>query len=269
MATKKSRPDRGAKSSDAHGNTTSDTPRAERRRQARQRTRRPSRWKVWGAPIAAAVVIVGLLVGAVLVSSAPDTTADTGGDDVRTLFAGIPDNDNILGDPKAPVLITEYVDPRCPVCRAFSEGTLPSVINEQVRTGKARLARRTWSILGPDSTNASLGFEAAARQGKLWPYSEVFFINQQPEDTTYATAEFLESVAREAGLDVDRFEQDLGDENALAESLFATQKVADAKGFTGTPAFVVSGPRGEKVFPGGAQPAGVLAQAVEAVGPVS
>lgn len=248
--------------------TTGSPSSAERRRTPRA-SARPSATKVWGGVIAAAVVVVGLLVGVVLVSSAPDTTADTGGDQVRALLAGIPDNDNILGDPRAPVLITEFVDPRCPICRAFSEGTLPSVISEQVRTGKARLERRTWSILGQDSTNAGLGFEAAARQGKLWPYSEVFFINQQPEDTAYATAQFLESVAREAGLDVDRFERDLGDENTLAEALFATQKTADAKGLTGTPAFVVSGPRGEKVYAGGAQTAGVLAQAVEEVGPAS
>ena len=42
------------------------------------------------------------------------------------LVAGIPENDGVLGDPKAPITVTEYLDPQCPICAAASKATSPT-----------------------------------------------------------------------------------------------------------------------------------------------
>ncbi len=38
-----------------------------------------------------------------------------------TLFAGIPEHDGVLGDPKAPVTVTEFLDLQCPICAEASK----------------------------------------------------------------------------------------------------------------------------------------------------
>lgn len=195
---------------------------------------------------------------------AQTSVRDGSGAEVTAMLDGIPVHDNVLGDPAAPVRVSEFIDPRCPICADFSASVLPQVLDTQVRSGDVRLARRTWAILGEQSVDAALAFEAAAAQDKLWPYSEVFFANQGPENVAYVDADFLRDVAEEAGLDMARFDEAMDDETALADPLFATDAQAKALGLTGTPAFLVEGPAGERVFTG-AVSAEDLAAAVQAV----
>ena len=43
----------------------------------------------------------------------------------RQLVAGIQEHNGVLGDPKAPVTVTEYVDLQCPICAEASTADLP------------------------------------------------------------------------------------------------------------------------------------------------
>ena len=61
----------------------------------------------------------------------------------------------MLGDPKAPITVTEYLDPQCPICAEASKANLPHLIKNYVRTGKVKLQARTLSFLGPDSVTAA------------------------------------------------------------------------------------------------------------------
>ena len=102
----------------------------------------------------------------------------------------------MLGDPKAPLTVTEYVDLQCPVCAAASRETLPALVRDYVRTGKVKLEARTLHFIGPDSERAARVAAGAEQQGRLWPFLEAFYAAQGAENSGYVTDDFLRSVAR-------------------------------------------------------------------------
>ena len=100
----------------------------------------------------------------------------------------------MLGDPDAPVTVTEYVDLQCPICAEASKQTLPTLINDYVKTGKVKLQARTLSFLGPDSVRAAKVAAGAQEQGRLWAFLETFYASQGTENSGYVTDDFLREV---------------------------------------------------------------------------
>src|SRR5690349_14432208 len=118
-----------------------------------------------------------------------------------SLLAGIPEHGGVLGDPKAPLTVTEYVDLQCPICAEAAQSTVPALIRDEVRSGKVKLQARTLSFLGDDSVRAAKVAAGAERQGKLWPFLEAFYARQGTENTGYVTDGFLRDVSKAAGVD--------------------------------------------------------------------
>jgi protein-disulfide isomerase len=208
------------------------------RAQAAREARRRRAWRL--AAVAAAAVVAVVIAVAVSASGGPDQPSGAaGGAEAAALFDGIPEDDGVLGDPNAPVTLTEYVDLQCPVCAAASEQTLPTIVNDYVRTGKVKLEARTLHFIGADSTRAAKLAAAAERQGRLWPFLEVFYANQGQENSGYVTDAFLRRVATAAGVNADAA-------FAGADSRFAQRRLdranADAQrlGIDSTPTFAVA-----------------------------
>ena len=214
----------------------------ERRRAARLNAERASAardlrarrlWRLGAVAAAAAVVVV-----AVVILSSPQEREARAPAAPSSLFAGLTERGGVLGDPDAPLTVTEYVDLQCPVCAQASAATLPPLIRDYVRTGKVKLAARTLHFLGPDSVRAARVAAGAERQGRLWPFLEAFYARQGTENSGYATDAFLREVAQAAGVDAGRA-------LAAADSRFAAQRLeranADAArvGVEGTPTLTV------------------------------
>ncbi len=184
---------------------------------------------------AAAAVLVAAAIA--VSSSGSEKTSPPATTQPSTLFTGFTERDGVLGDPGAPVTLTEYVDLQCPVCARAASTTLPAVV-EYVRAGKVKLAARTLHFLGPDSVRAARVAAGAERQGRLWPFLEAFYARQGTENSGYATDDFLREVAEVAGVDADRA-------LAAADTDFATRRLeranADAArmGVQGTPTLTV------------------------------
>lgn len=239
---------------------------------AGRRSRRPKppsstrRRLLVGAPIVAVVAVVVALIGLSLsgASSVRDVTV-TGGPQIAGMLEGLPQEGAFLGDADAPVTVTEYVDLRCPACARYAIDQLPLLIDSQVRPGRIRLERRVWPILGPDSESAAIAASAALAQNRLWDYTEVWFANQQPEDNDYVDDEFVLDVAREAGLDVSRFQGDL--ETGVASSaglIAATDEAARALDLRATPSLVVTDAEGRSETLQGYPQPGELERAIAA-----
>ena len=148
------------------------------------------------AGVAAVLVAVAAVVSSPGGQAAPPAASSS-------LFRGIPERAGVLGDPRAPLTVTEYVDLQCPVCAAAARETLPSLVRDYVRTGKAKLEARTLHFIGPDSERAARVAAGAERQGRLWPFLEAFYAAQGQENSGYVTDGFLRSVATTAGVDAD------------------------------------------------------------------
>jgi protein-disulfide isomerase len=211
----------------------------------------------FGGVLLAAIVVVVLVV--VSQSGGGGSTSSSGGGSasdvsdvalVKKQLAGIQQNGNVLGDPKAKTTIVEFGDPQCPICKIFSEQVSPGLISGPVRAGTAKYEFQPWLIIGPQSTPAAKAAFAAGEQGRFWNYIELFYRNQGEENSGYVTNDFLTSIAKGAGVpDISRWNSDRQSSKFDAQ-LASIKRQATQMGFQGTPTVYVQGPGGKKVLPG-------------------
>jgi protein-disulfide isomerase len=211
----------------------------------------------FGGVLLAAIIVVVLVV--VSQSGGGGSTSSSGGGSasnasdvalVKKQLAGIQQNGNVLGDPKAKTTIVEFGDPQCPVCKAFSEQVSPGLISGPVRAGTAKYEFQPWLIIGPQSTPAAKAAFAAGEQGRFWNYIELFYRNQETENSGYVTNAFLTSIAKGAGVpDISKWDSDRQSSKYDAQ-LASIKRQATQMGFQGTPTVYVQGPGGKKVLPG-------------------
>jgi protein-disulfide isomerase len=206
---------------------------AERAATLAESRRRRIRRLLGATGVAAVLVAVAVAVSGSGGAAKPVATASA-----AKVVAGIPEKDGVLGDPKAPITLTEYVDPQCPVCAQASRETLPTVIEKYVRTGKVKLQARTLSFLGPDSVRAAKFAAGAAQQGKLWAFLETFYASQGTENSGYVTDGFLTDVAKASGVDTKRALAFAAGDSAQ-ESLDQADAGAAAPKVDSTPSFTV------------------------------
>lgn len=229
--------------------------RAERRRwEAHERAHllRERRLKQLAAIVVAAFALVAVVVITLGSGGGAPPPAVADAEAVTAEVAGVPQTDMTLGRADAAVTIHEYGDLQCIACRMFATDTLPGVIDKLVKSGTAKLSFHNWPIIDQtESVAAARASYAAARQHRAWQFIDLFYRNQGTERSGYVTDGFLDRLARAAGMDVARFDADRRTSGAAAR-VQADARQALAYGFQGTPAFVVSGPRGTRVLGGGA-----------------
>ncbi len=194
---------------------------------------------------AAAFLVIAAVLVLIVVSSSKTSGGDTNLEDVglvKQQLQGIPQSGLILGDPQAEVTLQEFGDLKCPVCKAFSEEIVPSVIESKVRSGEARIEFNNFTIIDEESTPAGAAAIAAGEQGRGWNFIELFYRNQGPETSSYVNDEFLTEIARGAGVpDIAKWNKERKSSATLAEVKRTTEE-AERLGFTGTPSFAVEGP---------------------------
>ena len=202
-------------------------------------------------------LIVVLVVAAVLLSGErPQPTAQerqSAGKEDRAAGSGAEPGHPSQGDADAPVVMIEYGDFRCTFCGKFAREVEPQLERKYVQSGTLRMEWRDFPYLGRGSVDAALAARAAQEQGRFWEYHALLYENQ----SAGFSEERLIELAREAGLDVGGFEEDLASgrfERAVAEDFQEGQEM----GVTGTPTFIING----RVV-AGLQPVEVYEEAIE------
>jgi protein-disulfide isomerase len=232
--------------------------RLELERQAQDTARRRRRLQTLaGVAVAAVVVVVVAVVASSGGGNKPKAVVAgkpaSGGARVAAELRGIPESGNTLGKPSAPVTMVEFIDLKCPVCQAYTLSAFPDILRREVRPGRLRVQPQVQTFVGDaaapgDSERAGRMALAAGRQEKFWPFTGVFYLNQQDENTSYVTDPFLTSIGRAVpGLDVQRALAERGDPSVSAQ-LRQASHAFDANGFTGTPSFLI-GPTGGRLEP--------------------
>ena len=152
-------------------------------------------------------------------------------------FDGISQDGAFLGSADAPFTLVEFADLQCPFCARFDRTVLRAVIDRFVRRGRLRIELRPVAFLGPDSGPAAGATLAAGLQDRMWQFADIFYRNQGAENSGYVTAQFLQRVARAAGLDVERWRRDSADASRLDELLDENVREARTAGVRATPTF--------------------------------
>jgi Na+/H+ antiporter NhaA len=149
-----------------------------------------------------------------------------------------PEVDHIRGPVNAPVTLVEYGDFECPYC-----GRAEPMVRELVQTfgDDLRFVFRHLPLVDvhEHARTAAEASEAAAAQGRFWEMHDILI----PEGVSLIYPDLVR-YAREMGLDVDRFSDDLRNRRHAAR-IDRDVESADASGAAGTPALFVNGRRHE------------------------
>ncbi len=161
---------------------------------------------------------------------------------VTSLLAGTTQKGNVLGSPTAPVTLQYFGDLECPICREFTLGALPAIIQKWVKTGKLKIEYRSLETATrePETFRTQqVAALAAGKQDKAWDFIELFYHEQGEEDSGYVTESFLQGLAQQVpGLNLAKWTTDRGDQALLAQIATDTQE-ANNNNFTGTPSFLI------------------------------
>jgi protein-disulfide isomerase len=193
------------------------------------------------AAAAAAVVVVVVVAGTGSGSSTPPPTtvaATASGNEATSTFAGVPQHGDTLGKPSAPVTLTVFEDPQCPYCRQWNIDTLPTVVENYVRTGRIKIVYRGVVVIGENSLVGLAAEYAAAQQNKLWEAAEALYLRQGEENSGWITIGVVRDVAREIGLAPAKVVTAM---RSAAVGAAIRQSINEAKtlGIDGTPTFAI------------------------------
>lgn len=210
------------------------------------------------------IVALSLAVGVLVYALVDISTREPGRESVRIagiaatqqIFGGVPQEGDQLGAAEAPVAIQIFNDLQCSSCRADFLGTIPSLVEDHVRTREVKLLMRHYSVAQNPLELGFFGAEAAAQQGYGWQYTHLFFRNQGEADRFGIDEGFLSSLAGSiAELDVAEWQRYLdaeaGPEGAIATTLEGYNELGTQLGIRTGQAAIVSGPRGTRVLQDG------------------
>jgi protein-disulfide isomerase len=199
-----------------------------------------------GAGIVAVAVAIVLAVSLSGGSSTPNapavgslTNALPGAAAVQKMFNGIPQSSNVLGDPKAPVTLAEYIDLQCPYCAEFESTVLPKLLRQYVRPGDVRIEQRMLAFIGPDSVRGRNAALAAGLQNKQFNFSELLYVNQGTENTGWLDQKMI--VAAGASIPGLKVPQMLSDAKSsqVSQTAKAFDDEAKASSVNSTPTILV------------------------------
>jgi protein-disulfide isomerase len=192
--------------------------RAEREQLAAEAAARERRTRrLWQLGVAVATAAAVVIIAIVVSSASQKKVAGP------SLFGGIPQQGIVLGNPNAPVTMTEFADLQCPVCREYTAAVLPTLVRQYVRTGKVKMVFQDLAFLGDDSVKAGRAAAAAGAQNKLWQFIDGSYGEQGDENSGYVTDNFIRNVGQKVpGLDVAKL---MTDRNAASTQ----QQIAQAR----------------------------------------
>lgn len=194
---------------------------------------------VAGATGAAAVLAALLIFAAGKSTSTPPTTTATAAP--SSSLAGVPQHADTLGQAGAPATLIVYEDPQCPYCRRWNLETLPTVVDQFVRTGRLKIVYRGAVIIGPDSVRGLRAIYAAGRQNKLWSLADALYAHQGPENSGWISDRAITAAAREVGASGKTILAEMGSA-AVDAALVKAQAQARADQLRGTPTFMIERP---------------------------
>lgn len=171
--------------------------------------------------------------------SAPTDVAEPQQPDLRELERR--DEADLLaaGPVDAPVTLIVFSDYQCPFCAAWSQDTLPEMM-EYVDRGDLRIEWRDVNVFGDASERASHAAYAAAEQGKFWEFHDALFVDGDIRPADSLDEDGLVAMAEELELDGEQFRADMTSQQTQDQILENQQLGLDIGAFS-TPTFILGG----------------------------
>ncbi len=196
------------------------------------------------------ITLIGFMIDGPMEKKFDPTSLDI---DPNSQSAEVNFDDPVLGNPEAPVTITEYSDFECPFCSRFYNGAYKDIVENYVDTGKVKIVFKDFPLtqIHKNAMISAQAMECANEQGKAFEMHDKIFEEGSPTQTS------LKLWAVELGLDSEDFDACL-DSNKYEQEILEDIKEGASKGVSGTPTLFVNN---KKIV--GAQPFSVFRQAIE------
>jgi protein-disulfide isomerase len=148
----------------------------------------------------------------------------------------------VRGSPDAPVTIVEYSDYQCPFCSRFANETLPSLVEQYLDTGKARLVFKDFPLsqIHPHAQQAAEAARCAGEQDAYWEMHDKLFESQEEWAAAEDAAGLFAGYAEELGLSSGDFKACL-ESGRHAAAVQADFEEGLGFGVGGTPTFFLNG----------------------------
>jgi protein-disulfide isomerase len=146
-----------------------------------------------------------------------------------------------MGDSTAPVEITEYSDFECPFCAQFATVQMPTIREQLITTGKLRWRYRDFPIPGHQYGRfAAHVAQCAGEQGRFWEMHDQLFYHHQWAQTGRDPSRLFRDFARDAHLDLTRYDECMKSGRYAARIEFSRQEGLQRL-VDGTPTFYING----------------------------
>jgi protein-disulfide isomerase len=170
----------------------------------------------------------------------------TGAAETQSLLGGIQQDGPRLGSSSAPVSIQVFDDLQCEPCADWQRDVIEPLIRGPVRDGDVQLIFRHFSTGESETTAASYGAAAAAKQDDEWQFVQLFFANQREAKRRGVTQEFMDNVSRAIlNFNLERWQGEIDDPD-VKETVEADNQAAAERRLPAEPAVVVGGQGGTR-----------------------
>ena len=158
-----------------------------------------------------------------------------------SVIAGVPGSEppHVLGPANAPVKLEEFGDFECPPCGMFHP--ILKQMHEEFGD-QLQITFREFPLVPTHqhALAAASAAEAAGVQGKFWEMHDLLYEKQNDWKKEFDVRPVFESYAKQIGLDLERYKQDLGGD-FVAQRIFADGKRGHSMGVKGTPTVFMNG----------------------------
>ncbi len=150
-----------------------------------------------------------------------------------------------VGNPDAPVQVTEFADFQCPACASYWSSLEPVILENYVETGKVLYTFSPFSFLGTgqqwdESKKAAEAAYCANDQQMFWEYRDLLFANHNGENQGAFSKERLLAFAKSLDLDMKVF-QECFESGKHSQQVLDDNQFASDMGATYTPSFLIDG----------------------------
>ncbi|MFC7344475.1 DsbA family protein [Saccharopolyspora griseoalba] len=193
------------------------------------------------------IVAIAVIGGVLLFNRGGGSGGDSGGQTVAADVLRKPDSNLLSEAPDGKVTVVEFLDYQCPACHQYYDNLTKKV--EQDYQGKITFVARNYPLdMHKLAQPAARAAEAAALQGKFKEMYHALYDNysswagsgeQLSSDVNKANAEF-DKYARQIGLDMDKFHQDLNSPQ-VQKKIDADVADGEKAGVSGTPTIFING----------------------------
>jgi len=183
------------------------------------------------------LVVIAVIVGAFVITKDKSNT----GNNANSSSAA---TNHTEGSDKSGVVLVEYGDYQCPAC-----GQYYPIVKQVVEKYKDQITFQFRNFplvqIHKNAFVASRAAEAADKQGKFWEMHDMLYEQQQTWAEVSNPNTFFEGYAKQLGLDVTKFKQDMASEDTN-DRINADIQAGQSLGANSTPTFVLNGKKLDK-----------------------